>query len=75
MRTVAGPGGDRIIPGAASIAEALATVADGGDVDYDGGGTSLDWDDFGVVSSGAIGIWQYQDGEIVELETVQFPLE
>ena len=75
LRTVTNPPGYLVIPGAEGIVAAFEAIRDGDSIDYDGAATSVDWDDDGVVGSGAIGIWQYQDGAIVEIEAVQFPLE
>ena len=73
--TIASPGGTVIVPGADSIADGLKAVGDGDDINYEGAATTLDWDAAGDVTSGFVGIWAYQGGEIVELETVPFTLE
>ena len=73
--TIASPGGTVIVPGADSIADGLEAVGDGDDINYEGAATTLDWDAAGDVTSGFVGIWAYQGGEIVELETVPFTLE
>ena len=44
-------------------------------ISYEGGATSLDWDAQGDVLSGSISIWQYEDGDIVELAVVPVDLE
>lgn len=72
---VASPDGDLVIPSDESVAAGLATVADGGDVNYDGAATTLDWNDAGDVTTGFVGIWTYEDGGIVELESIEFDLE
>ena len=72
---VCAPGGETVIPGAEGIAAGLAAVRDGNDINYDGAATSLDWDDVGDVTSGFVGIWQYQGGAIVELDEIPFSLE
>jgi len=73
--TIASPGGTVIVPGADSIADGLKAVGDGDDINYEGAATTLDWDAAGDVTSGFVGIWAYQGGEIVDLETVPFTLE
>lgn len=74
LRQVAGPGGREVMPGAAGIAKALAIIAAGGEVDYQGVATKLDWDAAGDVPAGQIGIWQFTDGRIEELRVVPFDL-
>ena len=71
---VAGPGGQEVLPGAAGVAEALAIIAQGGAVDYQGVATKLDWDAAGDVPAGQIGIWQFAEGGIEELRVVPFDL-
>ena len=73
--SVTGPSGEAAIPGAEGIAAALDLLRGGDDTDYQGAATSLDWDDNGDVTSGFIGIWEYRDGAIVELESIPFTLE
>ena len=71
---VAAPGGDDVIPGPAGIAIAMAAVGDGDDVNYEGAATTLDWNAAGDVLTGFIQIWQYSDGEPVEIGEVPFDL-
>ncbi|MDA0270021.1 MAG: ABC transporter substrate-binding protein [Chloroflexi bacterium] len=74
LRAVAGPGGDRFIPGAEGVKAAIEAVRAGDDIDFDGAATTLNWDAAGDVTTGFIGVWQYQGGQIVELDTVAFDL-
>ncbi len=71
---VASPGGDVIIPGPDGVARGLELVRGGGDVNYEGAATSLDWNRDGDVTSGWVGIWEYRDGEIAEVDQQQFNL-
>ena len=71
---VAAPGGEDVLPGAAGIARALELVRGGDDVNYEGAATSLDWNRDGDVTSGWVGIWEYRDGEIVDVDQRQFSL-
>jgi branched-chain amino acid transport system substrate-binding protein len=71
---VAAPDGETVIPSAESIANGLALIAAGEDVNFDGAATTLDWNDAGDVTTGYVGIWTYQDGTIVDLEAVPFDL-
>ena len=75
LREVAGPGGEAVIAGAEGIARALDLIRDGEEVDYEGAGTSVDWNGDGDIISGWIGIWEIRDGEIIELEQRPFTLE
>ena len=72
---VASPGGTVVIPGAEGIAAGLEATGDGDDVNYEGAATTLDWNAAGDVTTGFVGIWQYQDGTIVELDAVAFSLD
>ena len=72
---IAAPGGEVILPGAEGIARALEILAAGGEINYQGGATTLDWNAVGDVTSGYIGIWQYADGGIEEIEAVFFQLD
>jgi len=71
---VGAPGGDVYLPGAEGVAAALAAVAAGDDIDYEGAATTLNWNEDGDVTTGYIGIFQYTGGAIVELEVVPFDL-
>ena len=72
---VASPDGEVALPGAAGIKRALELIRDGDDVNYEGGATTLDWNADGDVTTGFVGIWEYQDGAIVELEALPFSIE
>ena len=74
LAKVGGPGGDVYLPGAEGVAAALAAVAAGDDIDYEGAATTLNWNEDGDVTTGYIGIFQYTGGAIVELEVVPFDL-
>lgn len=75
LTRVGSPGGETIIPSAESIKEGLELVRAGKDINYEGAATTVDWDEHGDVTTGFIGIWQYADGAIVELEQIPFSLE
>ena len=72
---VAGPGGEVVLPGAAGIARALDLVRGGQDVNYEGAATQLDWNRAGDVTRGWVGIWEFRDGEIIDVSEVQFSLD
>ena len=63
LRDVANAPGEVVGPGRAEIARALALIADGKDINYNGAGGAIEFDDNGDVS-GAIEIWTIMDGEI-----------
>ena len=71
---VAGPDGEVVIAGADGIARALALVRDGTGVNYEGAGSSVDWNGDGDVVRGWVGIWEYRDGGIVEISEQPFAL-
>ncbi len=71
---VAGPDGETVIAGADGIARALGLVRDGVEVNYEGAGSSVDWNGDGDVVRGWVGIWEYRDGGIVELSEQPFAL-
>ena len=75
LRTVAGPPGDPYAVGGEGVGAALAAVAEGWDVDLEGAATSLDWNENGDITSGYIGVWAYQDGQIVEISVTAFELD
>ena len=71
---VAGPDGEVVIAGADGVARALALVRDGVGVNYEGAGSSVDWNGDGDVVRGWVGIWEYRDGGIVEIGEQPFAL-
>ena len=74
LRAVAGPPGSAIQAGAAGVAEALAAIRAGEDVDVAGASTSLDFDANGDIATGFIGVWQYAEGTIAEVSVTAFDL-
>ena len=74
LADVAGPDGEIVIAGADGVARALALVRDGVDVNYEGAGSSVDWNADGDVVRGWVGIWEYRDGGIVEISEQPFAL-
>ena len=75
LSIVSSPGGEIVIAGEAGAAAGLAALRSGLDIDYEGAATTLDWNEVGDVTSGYIGIWQYAEGGIEELEQIPFTLE
>lgn len=74
LANVGAPEGEQYIAGPEGVAAALEAVRNGDDIDFEGSATTLNWNEDGDVTTGYIGIWQYTDGAIVELETVPFDL-
>ena len=72
---VSSPGGETVIAGAAGVAAGLEILRNGGDIDYEGAATTLNWNAAGDVTSGYIGIWQYTDDGIAEVRQVAFSLD
>lgn len=71
LPAVAGPPGRAVAAGTAGVRAALEAIRDGGDVDYTGAVTSLDWNAAGDVSEGLVEIWEFRDGGIVTAELIQ----
>ena len=67
LYTISGPPGESFPATAEGIAGALEAVRNGADIDLEGEATAINWDDRGEVTFGHMGIWQFQDGNIVDL--------
>ena len=67
LYAISGPPGQSFPATAAGIKGALEAVRNGDDIDLEGEATAINWDDRGEVTSGHMGIWQFQDGDIVDL--------
>ena len=74
LREIAAPPGANYSAGPDGIAGALAALANGESINVQGAATSLDWDEHGDITSGYIGVWAYQGGEIVEISVTAFDL-
>ncbi len=74
LRAIAAPPGNVYIAGPESVRDALRAIQQGRDVDYDGASNALNWDAAGDVSDGYIHVWQFQAGDIVDLEVVAVSL-
>ena len=73
LRAIGGPPGSPVTAGPHGVAAALRTLAEGGEIDYEGASGSIDWDDNGDLRSGHIGIWRFTaDERIEETGTVPF---
>ena len=67
LYTISGPPGQSFPATADGIKAALEAVRNGDDIDLEGEATAIDWDARGEVTFGHMGIWQFQDGDIVDL--------
>ena len=73
LRHSGGPGAQVVLGTAEGVAEALRLLADGGKIDYEGVGSSLDWDGHGDLRRGHIEVWRFtRDGRIETVETLLF---
>ena len=73
LRTIGVAPGQLVIAGPEGIASALRTLADGGQVIYQGASGTLDWDANGDLRQGHVGIWRFTaDEQIEDVETVPY---
>ncbi len=66
LRAVGSAPGTVVYAGPRGVADALRTLADGGEIDYEGASGSMDWDANGDLRRGHIGIWRFTEDERVE---------
>lgn len=69
---VCGGGGQRIDAGADGVTEALATIRDGREIDFDGATSTIDWDPAGDVTRGFVGVYRFEGGSVVLVDRVAF---
>lgn len=67
LHAIAAPPGKRFPASSDGIAGALEAIRNGEDIDLDDEATTLDWDWRGEILIGTMGIWQFKDGEIIDL--------
>lgn len=73
LRAVGAAPGVKANAGPAGVAEALRILAAGGEVDYQGAGSTLDWDGNGDLRRGRVSIWRFsRDGGIEEVGAVLY---
>jgi len=70
IRTVANPGGEEFGP--ETLPEAVEAVAAGDPVHYVGASSSVNFDVNGDIATAAYDVQDFQDGEIVTLDTLEF---
>ncbi len=74
LRQIGSPPGTAVIAGREGIAEALDVLRRGGDIDYEGAASDMDWDDNGDLRRGRLGVWRFTgDERIEEVETIVYP--
>ncbi|MEO1087892.1 MAG: hypothetical protein AAFY88_26965, partial [Acidobacteriota bacterium] len=71
---VCGGDGAPFTAGAAQVHDAFAALRDGRPINYDGAGSTVDWNAAGDVMRGLIDVWQYRGGAIASLEQIPFKL-
>ena len=73
LRGIGSAPGEQVLPGLEGIARALSIIRDGGEVDYEGGSVSMDWDEYGDLRRGYIGIWRFTaDGDIEDVNVIAY---
>ena len=72
LRDVANAPGEVIGPGRSEISKALALIADGKDINYNGAGGDIEFDENGDVT-GTIEIWTISGGEIKSTGRFELP--
>lgn len=74
LRAVGAGPGEVVIAGAEGIAAALRILRERGQINYEGAAGSLDWDENGDLSRGAVSIWRFtEDGTIEDVAVVAYP--
>lgn len=73
LRAIGSGPGVVVTAGVESIAAGLQVLAEGGEVNYEGAATTLDWDEHGDLRRGYIGVWRFTADEgIEEVEVIPF---
>ena len=66
LRAIGAAPGSQVIADPESIAEGLRVLQEGGEVDYEGAATTLDWDENGDLLRGYVGVWRFTEDERIE---------
>ncbi len=73
LRGIGSAPGEQVRPGMEGVTRALSIIRDGGEVDYEGASVSMDWDEYGDLRRGYIGIWRFTaDGEIEDVNVIAY---
>ena len=73
LRAIAGPPGQTVLGTPTGVADGLALLAKGQEIDFDGASGTLDWDDNGDLRRGHVGTWRFtSDESIEELDAVYY---
>ena len=73
LRGIAEPPGDPIPGTPAGVADALALLGEGKDIDYEGTSGVLEWDEHGDLRRGFVGVWRFTaDGRIEDVESIAY---
>ncbi len=74
LRSIGVAPGESVVAGPEGVTEALETLADGGEIIYQGASGTLAWNASGDLAQGHVGIWRFTaDGQIEDLEAVPYP--
>ena len=73
LRAVTSGGGE--VVGPSDLAEAVQLAADGEEIEYQGASSLIEFDDNGDIIAAANDVVEFQDGEIVTVETIEFEAE
>ena len=73
LRAVTSGGGE--VVGPSDLAEAVQLAADGEEIEYQGASSLIEFDDNGDIIAAAYDVVEFQDGEIVTVETIEFEAE
>jgi ABC-type branched-subunit amino acid transport system substrate-binding protein len=68
LQAVSGPGGDEVT--FEDLSSAFETLADGGEVNYEGVTGAIDWDENGDVTAASYDVWSFTGGSISTDETI-----
>ncbi len=70
LHEIAGPPGQTVLATPDGVANGLALLADGKEINLDGAANTLDWDENGDLLRGHIGIWRFTMDERIEEQEV-----
>lgn len=73
LRAVTSGGGE--VVGPSDLPEAVQLAADGEEIEYQGASSAIEFDDNGDIIAAAYDVVEFQDGEIVTVDTIEFEAE
>ncbi len=76
LRAIGGAPGEIVVAGPEGVTRALALLAEGTEIDYEGAAITMEWDANGDIRQGYVGIWRFTaDESFEEVEQVRFSSE